>query len=327
VSPVSSSLPRRPVTEGHQTTSQPAGRIPEMAPTPLVSVIVVTYRSEATIDACLGPLVGRALQIIVVSNDESTSSLSRVSGKYGSAVEVHAMARNAGFGAACNVGLALAMSDTVLFLNPDAAITFDDLMACRGVLRESPEVGAMTCRLVTADGSLDHACKRNIPTPVSSLAYFLRRFGGSSDYTAPELGEFESGDVEAINGAFMLGPTEAFRSVGGFDESYWMYGEDLDLCVRLREAGWRIVYWPEVTATHLKGASSGSRRSWRVNRAFHRSMLIFFAKHYPDSPLGLRLLIAVGVRARMLAVYVLELMAVPWRRRRARLLSRLEAAG
>lgn len=316
---MSSSPLRRPGPLGDNILAQSGTRASAVTAAPLASVIVVTYQSEQTIDACLAPLVGHPLQIIVVSNDQSSSFLSRLSDKYGSAVELYEMGYNAGFGAACNVGLAQATSDVVLFLNPDAAISFDDLMACRRVLLESPDIGAMTCRLVTADGVLDHACKRNIPTPASSLAYFFRGFGGRSDYTAPDLGEFESGEVEAINGAFMLGPIEAFRSVGGFDESYWMYAEDLDLCLRLRHKGWRILYWPEVTATHLKGASSGSRRSWRVNRAFHRSMLIFFSKHYADSPLGLRLLIAIGVRARMIAVYFLGLMAAPWRRSRVKL--------
>jgi N-acetylglucosaminyl-diphospho-decaprenol L-rhamnosyltransferase len=321
---VSTPLTRRPATAEHGPRAE-AGA-PAVALQPLVSVVIVTYHSEQTIDACLGPLAGHRLQLIVVNNDQSSSFLRRLADTYGSAVELHSMGRNAGFGAACNVGLAHAESEVVLFLNPDASITFDDLMACRRALLESPDVGAMTCRLITADGSLDHACKRNIPTPTSSLAYFLRRFGGRSTYTAPELGEFEIGEVEAINGAFMLGPAVAFRAVGGFDETFWMYGEDLDLCLRLRNAGWRILYWPEVTAIHLKGASSGSRRSWLVNRAFHRSMLVFFSKHYPDSPLGLRILIGAGVRARMLAVYLLGWLTVPWRRRSAAP-ARPEAAG
>jgi GT2 family glycosyltransferase len=93
------------------------------------------------------------------------------------------------------------------------------------------------------------------------------------------LGDDEEGLVGAINGAFMLVRRAAMDEVGLFDEAYWMYGEDLDWCLRFSQRGWQVVYWPGATVTHVKAGISGTRRSMRVNFAFHHSMWIFFRKH------------------------------------------------
>lgn len=272
---------------------------------PGLSVVVVTYRNLSTIEACLDPLVGGPVvsQAIVLSNDSDRSMMQFLTERYGDAVSAVWQPDNPGFGRACNMGLSKVTTELTLLLNPDCSITEDDLRACVEELRRWPDVGVLSCRLVMADGSLDHACKRNIPTPSSALSYFLGRHGGPGDYTASELREFEIGEVGAVNGAFMLARTAALREVRGFDEAFWMYAEDLDLCLRLRQAGWRILYWPKVTAVHLKAASSGPIRSWRLNHAFHRSMLLFFRKHYSDAPRVQRALVGVAVYLRLVIVY------------------------
>jgi hypothetical protein len=107
----------------------------------------------------------------------------------------------------------------------------------------------------------------------------LGRGRGRASYTDPTAYDTE-GVVGAVNGAFMLMREDVVRTVGGFDEDYWMYGEDLDLCLRTTQAGWDVYYWPGLEVVHVKGGSSGKARSARVNWAFHSAMWIFYRKHF-----------------------------------------------
>ena len=140
-------------------------------------------------------------------------------------------------------------------------------------------------RLEQEDGNFDHAAKRGFPTPLSALGHFTgvgRRAGSGrlSEYRATDLGEFEAGPVEAINGAFMLIRRSALDRVGLFDEGYWMYMEDLDLCYRFAQAGLVTWYEPSVTVIHAKAGSSGKNRRLRLNYAFHYGMFRFYRAHY-----------------------------------------------
>jgi len=144
------------------------------------------------------------------------------------------------------------------------------------------------CKLVLKTGELDHACKRSFPTPLSALAHFtgVGRSEGAgatlSQYRATELGDDEPGEVDAVNGAFMLCRAEAIGEVGLLDEGYWLYMEDLDWCHRFWDAGWKVFYEPAGVALHVKGASSGARRRPKQEIAFHRGMARFYRRF--DAP-------------------------------------------
>jgi GT2 family glycosyltransferase len=174
----------------------------------------------------------------------------------------------------------------VLALNPDTELTAGALDALVALLEERPEVGMAGCRLVRADGSFDHAAKRAFPTPLSALGHFTglgRRPGAGGTlaaYRAPALDEHASGLVDAVNGAFMLMRRSALDRVGLFDEGYWMYMEDLDLCYRFAQAGLGVWYEASVTVRHAKAGTSGPIRGPRLNYAFHYGMLRFYRRHY-----------------------------------------------
>ena len=143
-------------------------------------------------------------------------------------------------------------------------------------------------KLVTESGQLDHACKRSFPTPLAALAHFtgIGRGEGAnerlSQYRATALGDDEPGEVDAVNGAFMLCRAAAIRDVGLLDEGYWLYMEDLDWCHRFWDAGWKVFYEPAGTALHVKGGSSAGRRAPRQEIAFHRGMGRFYRRF--DAP-------------------------------------------
>jgi GT2 family glycosyltransferase len=174
------------------------------------------------------------------------------------------------------------------------------------LMEARPEVGISGCRLVRPDGTLDHACRRSFPTILGALGH-LTGVGrrdlaprALSQYRAPWI---EAGPVDAVNGAFMLIRRSALEDVGTFDEGYWMYMEDLDLCYRFAQAGWTTWYEPTATAIHVKHGTTGRRRSLRLELSFHRGMARFYAKHYaPERSAATTLVVRAGIGIRLAAL-------------------------
>jgi N-acetylglucosaminyl-diphospho-decaprenol L-rhamnosyltransferase len=170
----------------------------------------------------------------------------------------------------------------VLVLNPDTKLSAGTLETLLRLMDADSRIGIAGCRLVQEDGTLDHAARRSFPTPASALGHFLRL--GRSDrapaplaaYRAPEVSE---GPVDAVNGAFMLMRRAMLDEIGLFDEGYWMYMEDLDLCYRAAQAGWTTWYEPSVEAVHIKAGTSGHHRRLRLNYAFHYGMYRYYRAH------------------------------------------------
>jgi GT2 family glycosyltransferase len=154
------------------------------------------------------------------------------------------------------------------------------------VMDADASIGICGCRLELEDGTFDHAAKRAFPTPLGALAHFTgvgRRASAAAplaQYRAPEV---TRGPVDAVSGAFMLIRRRALDQVGLFDERYWLYMEDLDLCYRFASAGWVTWYEPLVIVTHVKGGTSGRNRTLRANHAFHQGMSRFYQQHYAAS--------------------------------------------
>jgi hypothetical protein len=197
-------------------------------------------------------------------------------------VVLTASARNLGFAAASNVGIRATVNSYVLLLNPDTRVTAGALDALLTLMDSRPEVGISGCKLVRDDGTEDHAARRSFPTIAGAIGHFSglgrrRRMPARlSQYVAPDV----AGPVDAVNGAFMLVRRAALDEVGLFDEGYWMYMEDLDLCYRFRKAGWVTWYEPSVAVWHVKHGTSGAVRGPRLDYAFHYGMFRFYRRHY-----------------------------------------------
>jgi N-acetylglucosaminyl-diphospho-decaprenol L-rhamnosyltransferase len=271
-------------------------------------VVIVSYRSRELLRDCLTSLRShpprRPLRVIVVDNASGDGSAELVVTEFPE-VRLERSERNLGFAAATNLGMRLGEAPYVLALNPDTRAEPEALEAVARVLDSRPEVAVAGCRLVREDGSFDHAAKRSFPTPLSALGHFSgigrreRAPGALAAYRAPQV---EAGLVDAVNGAFMLMRRRAVEAVGGFDEGYWMYMEDLDLCYRLAQAGWATWYEPSASVVHVKAGTSGPHRSLRLNWAFHRGMFRFYRLHYaPQRPLPLSLAVYVGIALKLAA--------------------------
>ncbi len=213
---------------------------------------------------------------------------------------------NIGFSAANNLALRRSEASAVLLLNPDTEVYAGTLDAALARLWSAERIGMVGVKLLTESGALDHACKRSFPTPLSALAHFTgigrgeNASGALSQYRATQLSDDEPGEVDAVNGAFMLCRAEAVREVGLLDEGYWLYMEDLDWCHRFWDAGWEVFYEPAGAALHVKGGSSAGRRAPRQEIAFHRGMGRFYRRF--DAPEHNRLLntaVYAGIGAKL----------------------------
>lgn len=260
---------------------------------PILSVIIVGYRSREELPACLGSLpcelLGRLVEVCVVNNSPGDGVAAWIAQTH---PEVHLIepGANLGFGRANNAGFRATTGECVLFLNPDTVSNVAALEHCVRRMLVEPDIGLISPRLVQADGTMDAACRRSIPTlwdgfcRASGLATAfpgLSLFAGYNLTHLPVDGTYEVG---AINGACMLGRREVLTGIAGptdavFDEDFFMYGDDLDLCIRVARAGRRIVYDGRVQITHLKGLSV-AKDFERMSAAIFDANRDVYLKHF-----------------------------------------------
>jgi N-acetylglucosaminyl-diphospho-decaprenol L-rhamnosyltransferase len=224
-----------------------------------VDAVVVSYNSRDTLRACVEPLLALpGVAVTVVDNDSPDGSLQTVADLPVRAIQ---SGRNAGFGAGCNLGAAEGSAPLVLFVNPDAAIEADALARMIAVLDAEPDVALVGPRLIDEDGALMHSMRRYQRTrSMWAQALYLHRLAP----TAPWANEIEARPSayeepafpEWVSGACMLVRRSAFEAVRGFDDGFFLYCEDQDLCRRIRAAGGRIRFEPSAVVSHRGGHSA-----------------------------------------------------------------------
>ncbi|MGH2940370.1 MAG: glycosyltransferase family 2 protein [Solirubrobacterales bacterium] len=274
-----------------------------------LEVVIVSHGAERLLRRCLESLRAHpprtaTMRVTVVDSGSTDGTPDMVAREF---PEFHLERRaNIGFSAANNLVLRERRADAVLLLNPDTEIYEGTLDTCLARLATDPQVGMVGAKLVREDGELDHAAKRSFPTPLAALAHFTGIGRGEdageslSQYRATHLGEDEPGEVDAINGAFMLCRAEAVGQVGLLDEGYWLYMEDLDWCHRFWDAGWKVFYEPGAVALHVKGGSSQERRAPKQEIAFHRGMGRFYRRFdAPGSNPLLNFAVYAGIAAKL----------------------------
>ena len=276
-----------------------------MAPTSSLDVVIVSYRCRELLRDCLASLEenapARALTVTVVDNASGDGTAEMVARDFPD-VRLIASDRNLGFSAGNNLGIRAGGSTYALALNPDSRMTPGALDALADLMDARPDVGICGCKLVRDDGTLDHAAKRSFPTVLGALGHFTgvgrsRSSGPLAQYRAPEV---DGGPVDAVNGAFMFMRRSTLDEIGLFDEGFWMYMEDLDLCYRCREAGPVVWYEPSVSVVHVKHGTTGDHRSPRLNYAFHYGMYRFYRKHYARSRSAVtNLAVYLGIAAKL----------------------------
>lgn len=227
-------------------------------------------------------------EIILIDNNSTDGSADFLESKYQNSITLIKNLDNRGFGKACNQGLHIAKGEYTLFLNPDTIIGHTTLERCVNFAQETDNLGLLGLRMVNEKGMFLTESKRGIPSPKASffrltgLNSLLTNSKTANAYYAPHVAESVRGKVDVISGAFMLAETEKLKSLKGFDEDYFMYGEDIDLSYRSKQAGFDNYYLGTETILHHKGKSTDKTSSQYTNR-FYGAMSIFHKKHVKDS--------------------------------------------
>ena len=273
---------------------------------PDLAILIVNFKARDLLQKCLFSLrdaITRAktdeIVVWVVDNNSQDGSVEMVETFF---PWVHLVTNhdNVGFAKANNQVLTKINSRFVLLLNPDTLVPPETLVFMVGFMDKYPKVGAATCRVELGDGQLDWASHRGFPTPWAALTYFAgleklfphSRLFGQYHLIYQDLKEIH--EIDSPSGAFFLARREVIDEVGMLDEDYFMYGEDIDWAYRIKEAGWKIMYVPEVSIIHYKGISSGIKdhsrelstadqsTKLRSQNAFYETMKIFYSKHYAN---------------------------------------------
>ena len=280
-----------------------------------VSIIIVSYNVRHFLEQCLRSVYASKgqleLEIFVVDNASSDHTLGFLREQFPQAEhpELHLVnnVRNVGFGRANNQALAHAKGRYILFLNPDTVLTEHTLTDCVTFADSHADMGALGVMQLHSNGEFALESRHGIPTPwrafcqmsgLSSLFPGTKTFDG---YHMRFFNNAAAAPIEIASGAFMLIPRDALEEIGGFDERFFMYCEDVDLCYRLLQSGRQNYYLP-TPILHYKGAST-RRGSFRYVHTFYSAMLIFFNKHYAKSARLMSPLIRLGIYLRGLISY------------------------
>lgn len=259
-----------------------------MSVSPKIAVIIVNYNVAFFLEQCLNSVAKaislEAAEVWVVDNNSVDGSVEMVKSKF-PWVKLIANKDNKGFSKANNQAMEMSNCPYQLLLNPDTVIEEDTLKKVVDYMDLHPEVGGLGVRMVDGKGVFLPESKRGLPTPavafykifgISRLFPKSKRFG---KYHLGYLSEFETNEIEILSGAFMLMRKKALDEVGLLDESFFMYGEDIDLSYRILLGGYKNVYFPETRIIHYKGEST-KKSSVNYVFVFYRAMIIFARKHF-----------------------------------------------
>lgn len=269
-----------------------------------LSIIILNYNTKDLLAQAIDSINTKIdHEIIVVDNASTDGSSQFIQKKYPS-VKLIKAEKNLGFAAGNNLGLKAAHGDFVLLLNSDTQIIADAIDQCVSYLKSNNHIGILTPKLILPDGAIDLACHRGFPTLTNSLFYFLK-----IEQTFPTI-PFFSGyhqtyqdfdqihQVDAVSGAAMFIRKKVIDQIGLLDERFFMYAEDIDFCLRAKNSGWQIVYFPEGTVIHHKG-SSGTKSTEKSTQShtrhhFYHTMKQYFDKHHRH-PAPIRFIVNRGI--------------------------------
>ena len=270
-----------------------------------LSIIIVNYNVKEFLQNLLHSIEKASSnivkEIIVVDNASDDGSVEVIKEKFPS-VKLLENKINVGFGRANNQGLAIAKGKYFLFINPDCIVSEDTLDKMISFFESHPDCGLAGCKILNSDGTLQLACRRSFPGPwtsftkVTGLSNIFSSSRIFARYNLTYLDENKTYEVDAVSGSFMMIRKEVYQKTGGFDEQFFMYGEDLDLCYRVQKNDYKVFYVHSTQIIHYKGEST-KRSNLDETKLFYDAMHLFVKKHLSSFPLvELILRSAIGFR-------------------------------
>lgn len=256
-----------------------------------LTVSIVNYDAGEYLIRCLKSLSlssGVRMRIYVVDNASTDGSVKKARALFPK-VKFMLNTENLGFGKAHNQVLRLIQTEYILVLNPDVEVKKDDIFKVLEFMQDNPVVGVATPEIVLPDGKTDLTAHRGLPTPWAAFKYYFLK--DDSLYHLSRRDFSKPHEVDAVSGAFLLTRKSVLGKAGYFDKDYFMYAEDIDLCYRIKKAGYKIMYLPSVKVLHYKGVSTGLKKhsqrissatpetKKKMNEYFYDTMKIFYKKH------------------------------------------------
>lgn len=254
---------------------------------PKISIVIVNWRTPELLRGCLNALGNDehkdSFELYVVDNASGDESLSILSNEF-SYVNVLVNEDNVGFSKACNQVIPKAKGEYVLLLNPDTVVIDNAVSKMAAFLDNNPEYGAVGPKILNEDGTLQLACRRAFPSPAAAffrLTYLSKLFPGHplfAKYNMTYIDPEKAASVDALSGSCMMVRKNVIDKIGLLDEDIFMFGEDIDWCWRIKQAGWQIFYNPQAVIYHSHGAASRLRP---IGTTFdlHTGMEVFYRKH------------------------------------------------
>ena len=269
-----------------------------------LSIIIVSFNTKEVTSRCLISLKKNFkkypldYEVIVIDNGSKDSSLEMINKQTQNwrNLKVIDAKKNLGYGKANNLGLKVSKGKYILYLNSDAIVTeinFQDLIS---FIERDSKIGGLTVKVILQNGLIDPASHRGFPTPWASLTYFLglEKLFGKVYLLNSLFGKYHLKDrnlkniheIDVPTGAFFLAPRKLLNKIGGFDQDYFAYGEDIELAYQIKNFGFKIFYYPLYEVLHLKSTSGLKKVNSEIREKtkfhFYDSMKIFYRKHYEN---------------------------------------------
>lgn len=272
-----------------------------------LSIIIVSFNVKNYLRDCLKSIFattnGITFEVFVVDNNSSDGSAEMVQAEF---PDVHLLKnnKNVGFVRANNMAISKSKGRVVLLLNPDTEIIRNSLDKLIHDLETEPGIGAVGCKMLNTDLTLQPSCYHFPSLKEIFGLYFL----GSRVFSPFKKMSYErKREVDFVRGAFMAMKRDCLEEIGLLDENFFMFGEETDLCLRMKQAGWKVLYSPETVILHHRGKSSEQQKDEQYTQRI-RSLLYFFKKHYGKFQwITLRSIIFTGIGLRILFRKIIEL--------------------
>jgi GT2 family glycosyltransferase len=273
---------------------------------PDISICMVSLDCRDVLRNCLDSLSASLFpltyEIIIVDNASTDGTLSELETYNFPQLLLLKNDKNVGFTKATNQAIEMSSGKYLLWLNTDTILSPDALRLLWQYLEENPEIGIAGPKVLNRDGTFQPQCRRGLPTPWASLAYFLRldriwpEHAAIGQYLLTYLPIDKTCQVTAVSGCCLMARREVWESIGPLDEEIFAFGEDLDWCVQARQAGWEVWYYPQSVIVHLKGLGGVHTKPYHKSWGMHKGMWVFYRKHLiSKSPWIITVFVCLGI--------------------------------
>jgi GT2 family glycosyltransferase len=255
-----------------------------------LSIIIVNWNTKTFLENCLNSIFKKNknldYEIIVVDNDSKDSSKDYLSKIKNEKIKVIINERNLGFAKANNLALKEAKGEYLLFLNPDTEFLEDSLEKIINFMEENKDCGIMGVNLIDKDNKTQLSV-RNFPTLSSQILILLKihhlfpNLKPLANYFLYDFDYTKKQEVNQVMGAFLVTKREIIKKIGGFDENFFLWFEEVDFCKRVKEAGFKIIYNPSIKVKHYGSSSFKQMLPFKKQLIFNKSLIYFFKKHHP----------------------------------------------